>query len=454
MRVQLDGLRPSQDGSTPRDSSGDDDRRPVAPASTRPRRSRSLDALTKSALALPGLAGLVPLVAPPARANAPVSEVEAEFSGSWYKEAPLPEDECAGPFCLSTQRYSIQAYQLGVTAPLTSQIDFDVDLVFETMSGATPWYVMPASAVPSLNDPSNRPVQAMTGATIEETRIDGQFSVNHYFDRARISTSGGFSVENDYGSGNWGFSAERNYNDKNTVLGGGVSFSWDRIRPTDPTDHGYSAGAEFKKKTITVSTNVTQLLSRSSVMQLGFTYKNSQGFLTDPYKQVFFVLADAADNESRPDIRNQFTFLARYNKFFERPDAAWHFDVQGYVDTWGVRSLAVETEWFQQVGRRFQIIPSLRYYSQGQADFYVPYLDTANRPYYSSDYRVSPFGALQGGLRFEGVFDDWTKWAVWRIGIGYDYYWSSAKIALRRVGVPSPGLVDWGLLSGHIQGRF
>lgn len=421
---------------------------------TRPRRSASLDALTKSALALPGLAGLAPLAAPVAQADAPVADVQAEFSGSWYKEAPISEDDCAGVFCLSTERYSIQAYQLGVTAPLTNQIDFDVDFVFETMSGATPWYVMPASAVPGLGDPTNRPVQAMTGATIEETRIDGQFTVNHYFDRSRLSMSGGFSNENDYGSGNFGLSAERSYNDKNTVLGGGMSFSWDKIRPTDPTEHGYAAGAEFDKKTITVSSSITQLLSRSSVMQFGFTYKNGQGFLTDPYKQVYFVLAGGPSNESRPDVRNQFTFLVRYNQFFSGPEASLHFDVQGYLDTWGVRSLALESSWYQQLGRRFQLIPSVRYYSQGQADFYVPYLDTANQPYYSSDYRVSPFGALQGGLRLEGVFDDWTKWAVWRIGIGYDYYWSSDKIALGNVGIGNPGLVRWGLLSGHIRGRF
>ncbi len=417
-------------------------------ASRKPK-NRTLETLTKSALALPGLAGLAPV----AHADAPTDAWQADFSGSWYKEADISDYNCAGELCGSNERFSIQAYQLNVLAPVTSQIDVSVDLTFETMSGASPWYVLPAFDAPGVDDPSGRPVAAMTGATIEDQRVDGQFSVNHYFDRGRLSMSGGFSTENDYGSGNFGFSAERSYNDKNTTLAGSMAFSWDTIRPTDAQIHDRED--EYDKKTRTVSASISQLLSRSAVVQLGYTYKNNAGFLSDPYKDFYFWAAvDQRGNDTRPETRNQHTLLARYRQFFSGPEAAWHLDVQGYFDSWDVRSLAITTAWYQPMGDRFQFVPSARYYSQSQPFFYAPYLETRNQEFYSSDYRLSPFGAVQAGVRFVGNFDRLTKWAVWQMSIGYDYYWSEAKFALQPVSVANPGLVRWGLLSGRISGRF
>jgi len=412
----------------------------------RARKGRALEALTKSALALPGLAGLAPL----AHADAPTETWDVDLSGSWYKEADLSTGQWAEELGGSTERYSIQAYQLGVLAPVTSQIDMSVDLVFETMSGASPWYVLP-----DVDDPNGkRPVAAMTGATIEDTRVDGQLTANHYFDRGRLSMSGGFSTENDYLSGNFGFSAQRSYNDKNTTLGGGVSFSWDTIRPTDADVHQGDADAEFHKKTITLSGNISQLLSRSAVMQIGMTYKNSQGFLSDPYKRFYLTGTGEKINDRRPEIRNQGTILARYRQYFDGPNASWHFDAQGYFDSWAVRSLAIETAWYQTLGERWQLVPSLRYYSQSQADFYITWLFADNQEYVSSDYRLSPFGAVQGGLRIVGRFDDRVKWGHLEASLGYDYYWSSEKFALQRVNYGNPGLVRWGLLSARISGRF
>jgi hypothetical protein len=295
----------------------------------------------------------------------------------------------------------------------------------------------------------------MTGATIEETRIDGQFSVNHYFDRARISMSGGFSTENDYGSGNFGLSAERSYNDKNTTLAGSMSFSWDKIRPTDAQDHGHAADAEYSKKTRTISASISQLLTRSAVFQLGYTYKNNSGYLSDPYKQVFFTaLVDQRQEDTRPDVRNQHTLLARYRQHLDAPDASLHLDVQGYFDSWNVRSLAVTTAWYQTLHENIQLVPSLRYYSQSQAEFYKAYFEGMSQEYYSSDYRLSPFGAIQGGLQLVAQLGDLTSWADWQASVSYDYYWSSEKFALGRVAQGSPALVRWGLLSAQLSGRF
>jgi hypothetical protein len=348
---------------------------------------------------------------------------------------------------------SVQAFQFDLQAPVTNQIDASFNFVFETMSGASPWYVV--------QDPSpgsdGKPLQVMSGATIEDTRVDGQFAVNHYFDRARLGLSGGFSTENDYLSGNFGFNGERNYNDKNTTLGLGVSFSWDTITPTDPLEHRHPPNAQYSKKTITLSGTVTQLLAKTAMIQVGATYKNNQGYLSDPYKEVWFTVVDERRSDVRPDIRNQGTFLVRYTQFIEPADAALHVDVQGYLDNWDVRSLAIATSWYQSLGDIWEIVPSFRYYSQGQAYFYQPYFFNAqldNGQPQTSDYRMSPFGALQVGLHAKARIERWPRWAAWYVSAGYDYYWSSGNFALGKVEVAAPGLVDWGLLTVQLGGKF
>ena len=52
------------------------------------------------------------------------------------------------------------------------------------------------------------------------------------------------------------------------------------------------------------------------------------------------------------------------------------------------------------------MIPSFRYYSQGKADFYAQLLRNGSRRdgLYSSDYRLSPYGAISWRIRAETRF--------------------------------------------------
>ena len=170
--------------------------------------ARALTALASGALTLPGVGGQ-------ASADSPAQETSARYAFSYYKEDNLSP----GKFLNSTgtgsrERYSIYAHQFNLLTPLTSRIDASVDLVFETMSGASPWWVEPN---PNAGSSPQNFLQVMSGATIFDERFDGQITVNHYFDRGSATLSGGVSSEKDYLSGNVGFAAQRNYNDKNTT---------------------------------------------------------------------------------------------------------------------------------------------------------------------------------------------------------------------------------------------
>ena len=164
--------------------------------------------------------------------------------------------------------------------------------------------------------------------------------------------------------------------------------------------------------------------------------------------------------EKRPNERNQWTENLRYVQYINGLDAALHFDYRFFHDDWGINAHTFQADWVQPVGLGWTVTPKVRYYSQDAADFYTPYMvsnqalsrtavDASGRPiyveagnpdngnvyfrdshfnlidasgavvneiavnpitktipfdrkqlpgHYSSDHRLSGFGALSGGL--------------------------------------------------------
>jgi hypothetical protein len=396
----------------------------------------ALRALTASALALPGLAH-------EALADAPVARPSASYAFSFYKEDNLSPGNWSEASGGSRERYEIFAQQFNVIAPMTARSDVAVDFVYESMAGASPWFVIDAGGVP---------LQAMTGATIEDSRADGQVTPSLYFDTGRLSLSGGFSTEKDYLSGNFGFSGQRHYNDKNTTFDAGLSFGWDEITPTDATQYGRVQFAE--KKTISLLFGFAQVLHRTAVAQLTLGYKNSDGFLSDPYKEIF--VGPNRRFDKRPSQRDQLTLLLRYRQHVPAASASLHFDYGFYWDNWDVSSHTFELSWFQDLFEFVKLVPNFRYYSQSEAFFYKPFYPTGSNPsFYSSDYRLSPYGAISYGLKAEASLSGWPHRRVDTVfSLAYDRYASSGDWALGNVAVEAPGLVKYRLYSFRVGGRF
>jgi hypothetical protein len=379
-------------------------------------RSPVLRALTSGTLALPGIAG-------DAFAEGPPPEVRSQYTYSHYSEDDIDASKVTPGSTRS--RYEIDVHQLRFDAPIGDRFDAGVEIAYETMSGATPWYVVPG--------PSGEPLQVMTGATIEEQRTDITLSGNYYLDQGRAGAKAGVSVENDYLAISGGVEGERNFNEDNTSLTGGVGFSVDEITPTDADLYPTRPESE-DKQSVSVFAGLAHVLGRSSVLQSTLSYQYAQGFLSDPYKQAF--VAGTPLGDSRPDQRNQISWLTRYR----------HSD-------WGINSHTIEVAWYQALFDAIRLIPGIRYYSQSQADFYAPYyVAPRNDGLYSSDYRLSPFGALSWRIKAETRFQTWN--IDWSATVGYERYTSSGDLALGDVKVENPGLVSFNLVSIGLVGRF
>ena len=396
--------------------------------------SAVLHALTSSALALPGLALRA------SAASAP-TEVRTQYSFSRYAEDKLK----SGKVDVGNERsrYDIDIHQFRFETGLTDRLDIGVDLAHEAMSGATPWYVTPG---PNGGDP----VQVMTQATIEERRTDALLASNLYLDRGKATLGAGVSLENDYLAINGSLGGERQLNEKNTTLSGGIGASVDRITPSD-TNLFPERPKEEDKQSYDVFIGLGQVLGRNTNIQSSLKYQHATGFLSDPYKRAF--VAGIPETDERPDQRNQLSWLTRYRHHVTALDGSLHFDYKLYLDDWRMNSHTFELAWYQTLFDRIRLVPSLRYYSQSQADFYAPYYIGPRRDgLRSSDYRLSPFGAYSWKLKAETRFQTWRF--VWDASVAWERYTSDGDLALQSVDVENPGLVSFNLFSVGLTARF
>jgi hypothetical protein len=388
--------------------------------------SKALLALTTAAMALPGMTDW-------AQAAAPVDH-GANVRGTYYAEDAMDaENSSSGE---SSDRYDIKVIQAQYSVPLGANADLVLNAAADFMSGASPWYIQPAVG-------STKPEVVMSGATIEDDRYDGTAKGTYYFDSARLAGTVGFSTENDYRSVSSALEGQLDVNNKLTTLAMGLNLSSDTL---EPTEGGESLRpVEEEKDSMGVYVGLTQVIDRSSLVQFNLTWTKLDGYLSDPYKWAA-VVGDVdvlGDDEyfadTRPDSRSQTAALMRYRRFFPGVAGSMHLDYRYYTDDWGIDSHMVETSWYQNLADGMQLIPTFRYYVQTEADFYsVYYIDEREDGYYSSDYRLSPYGAISLGLKLDM---DFSK--AWNLNASVERYMSSADYSYEDIQVENPALINF-----------
>jgi len=376
-------------------------------------RNTTLLALTSSALLLPAYQG--------ALADAQPEFTEVGMRYSKYNEDDITAKKAFGG---DSERYDIDVAQFHLLAPVADDWSFALDVAWEDMSGASPWYVGQVG-----NDPAK---VIMSGASIEDTRTEVSGTTRYYFDRGNVGLNYTHSDEDDYESNAGGVDGAFNSADGLTTYSGALSLSNDDI---DPTQGTYPTNTLHDSKDVTSAwVGVSRIISKRALVRFGLSYTYRDGFLTDPYKY----------RDRRPDEREEWTLSAGYRHFFEEQNAALHVDYRYFDDDWDVASHTIDVAWQQNLAHDFRLTPFMRYYSQHEAEFFNNIANTGDR-YFADDYRLSAFGAFSYGLRVQRDFGNWSvnadaeryktdeSWGVysgdespglvdfWRYGIGLNY---------------------------------
>ena len=386
----------------------------------------SLSALTAAALALPGVAR---------------AEVQTDYFYSHYQEGDLAADRSASG--KSQERYHVdtQMFRLAGT-PFAAEQVAQLDVTYETMSGASPWWVQP--------DANGKPVQVMSGASIRDHRVDTELSYGLPLGGLDWGFRAGYSAERDYKALHTGVETQFTPEDKMYTLSGGVGYSSDKVEPTDGGSALYPTRIRSdNRKALTAYGGISWVLDAQTTMQTAVSYSRESGFLSDPYKEAFIVSIASPVADSRPDGRQSWAFTAKLRHYFVSLDAALHADVRYYHDDWRVESHTVELTWDQTIGDGWRVSPGVRWYSQSQTFFYQPYYnDFRGDGFASSDYRLSPYGAISGRVDVRKTLGQW------QLGGGVEYYDASGNYAIRRVGTENPGLLQYWSANLRVSWKF
>ena len=380
--------------------------------------SRSLIALSTSALALPGIA----------QADAPPTESTLSYKISNYQEDDLTRAQV--PFG-ELGRYDIDVHQFQYVSPLGRDFALFIDANHEDMSGASPWF--------STANAAGEPVINMSGASgITDARSELSIGTRYYSQNGNFGGAVGYSEENDYRATYVNLSGSRNFNNDLTTVTLGFSHSADDIFPTDA--ELFNRVRNEDKRATSAAVSLSQVINRVTTFQTALSITEQSGFLSDPYK-----LQDA-----RPDNKTQIAFSNSLRYFFIEADGALQANYRYYHDDFGISSHTLDLSWFQNINRSFQVAPMLRYYSQSAADFYTN-IDDFTKPLtdpQSSDYRLSAFGAFSGGINLIADFGDWTA------TLTAERYVANEKYSVYAVNQPSPALVQFVRLSLGVDYSF
>ncbi len=380
--------------------------------------SRSLIALSASALALPGIA----------QADAPPTESTLSYKISNYQEGDLTRAQV--PFG-ELGRYDIDVHQFQYVSPLGRDFALFIDANHEDMSGASPWF--------STANAAGEPVINMSGASgISDARSELSIGTRYYSQNGNFGGAVGYSEENDYRATYFKLSGSRNFNNDLTTVTLGFSHSADDIFPTDA--ELFNRIRNEDKRAISAAVSLSQVINRVTTFQTALSITEQSGFLSDPYK-----LQDA-----RPDNKTQIALSNSLRYFFIEADGALQANYRYYHDDFGISSHTLDLSWFQNINRTFKISPMLRYYSQSAADFYTN-IDDFTKPLkepQSSDYRLSAFGAFSGGINLIADFGDWTA------TLTAERYVANEKYSVYAVNQPSPALVQFLRLSMGVDYSF
>jgi Protein of unknown function (DUF3570) len=412
-----------------------------------------LNVLTVAALALPGLM----------QSPAFAAEEEASFTYGHYQEGERNLFGAQSEF----SPIEVESLQGSAKFKLTDRIKFAFNFVQDTWGGATPMATAPLSAGGNGNYIGNnglvsgatpylapgselvldknsnvlRPAFGPDGSVLRdanglrlfngtdqlvhtlseaspETRKQGDFKLGYEWDEAALDIGGGISIEDDYESRFGNINARWDFNQKQTTLNVGLSYTnSDTNAILDHDAETYISDKErvqqFKfledgnderipviqgtRQDWSTSLGLTQIINKSALVEAGIGFTRSTGYMANPYKAVSIAFVDPTIQETncpeavlglqcvdriralleqRPEERNQWTGNLRYVQHIDAVDAAVHLGYRIFSDDWGITSHTFDADWAQPLGDGWTLTPRVRYYSQDAADFYTPLLVT------------------------------------------------------------------------------
>jgi Protein of unknown function (DUF3570) len=316
---------------------------------------------------------------------------------------------------------------------------------FDALSGASPNGALTSRTAQTFASPSGKPKHQYTTAP-------GQLPVDPDYNDDRIAVGGNWTVpftrvdevriggklsaEDDFFSATVSASIAHDFNEKNTTLSFGIDNEFDSIHPIGgapvPGSDYELAEKQSGGKTkdgVGVLLGVTQVITRNWLSEFNISIDRFHGYLNDPYKFTSIINSAGGtagyEYESRPDQRT------RKSAYWENR-VGWSSRISTALslrymsDDWGVRSDTAQLHPRWTLSNRDRYIePTIRWYRQTAANFYMPFILNTEKPttsYESPDSRLGAFHALTYGVKYAQKLPGLASHPESEISIRAEYY--------------------------------
>ncbi len=305
-----------------------------------------------------------------------------EFRYLFYQESG-GRTEVSNPWLYLNQDFGLKGGQLSLI------------LGYDSISGASPTGGYPtADATTSASGATSSSIPL---AEYKDTRQSISGSYARKFGAHLPAVDISYSKENDYLARGAGLTDAWTMGDGRGTLHFGGAISRDVVTPVaTPTN---PVRVSYPKSSNAVALGFSWIISERDLFDISASLADLSGYLTDPYKVVPIgtPTVNVTTPEIRPDARSRYAVVFKYGHFFSEADGALKIGYRYYWDDWSIGANTLDILYDQRAGTKWVVSPLLRLYTQSHASFFSN-LFAAPQTYMSSDYRLSPFDSILGGL--------------------------------------------------------
>ena len=379
-------------------------------------------------------------------AGAPTSSHATDAPGAWSIDSAFLYYGESGSRVKDASLSAIATRDFG------DERELSLDLSVDTLTGASPSGAVASDTVQTFTSPSGRSTYSTPAGEIpldgsfRDTRIALGAGWSQPVARLYTINAGiGVSHEFDYQHLGANVGLTRDFNQRNTTLSLALGYARDKLNPVggvplpfaqmgdevEDEEDAPARGADSEDKDVLVMlVGVTQVLGRHTVMRINYSYSDSSGYLTDPYKLLSVVDpltgrpmarapspgADGANGiylfERRPDSRRKQGLYAEMRHDFS--GRVLNLGYRYSTDDWEVDSHTLEARLRLPFGAAGYLEPHLRYYTQTVASFYRYSLaDGAPLPEFASaDARLADMDAFTIGLKYARQTAGGNEWST------------------------------------------
>jgi len=335
----------------------------------------------------------------------------------------------------------------------------DFSITADTLTGASPSGATALDTPQTFTSPSGDDTYRTAAGEIplDDTFLDTRYAVSANWTQPfaglyTVSAGGSFSDEYDYTHAGANVRLTRDFNQRNTTLSAALAYSWDESDPVGGVPVGLSQmldeddlsnrGDAQTKDIVDVVIGIAQVVNRTTVVRVNYSYSDSSGYLNDPYKILSVVDPVTGDTiartpppgedgpsgiyrfDNRPDSRTKHGLYAEARTWLGGKVLSLSYRFM--TDDWEIDSHTLEAHLRWPIGATSYVEPHLRYYTQTAAEFYrVSLVDGEPLPQYASaDYRLAEFDGVTAGLKFGHETSGGNEWSV-RV----EYYKQKGKVS-------------------------